>query len=566
MQFTGIVDLRGPLSGRSAAALEKLGDGSGIALQVAVGARAAVAWHDPQLLPGNSALVEGRTVVFVAGYPLLRESSSLADRPAELPQVARALLRGERELLSNACGTFCAAAVALDDGSVELTCDTLGVRPICYALREGVLYFSNSLSALATILPAPVADDLGIAQVATMGFTAGVRTTVAGVRWLLGGQWLCCSDGKLDISPQRLPVPSKIVHDEDAWLDDIAAALRRSVRRRLVHHKQAAAYLSGGLDSRVVAALLVEAGIPVHTIDFGPEGSLDAALAEQAAEAIQSRHFVYREGPLTFWDRLSQAAIAWRTAFAPNQSWQHVLMSGHGGETVLSGPSRLDVKVTAAARAGGDVAGMQALAQAERWEPPGACASALLRMLSSQVMSEASAELRAIPLADPARRLQFFELQYELRGELASFFEAVASHRTELTLPFLDKELVRASISGPLDAMLQHALYHRLIQRLPPAVTAVPWQTYPGHEPCWLPLPVARDQWAEGWLSRRDSRTQTRATGAAALRAVFTRRALRRWVRPSFVAVAAVLAAMGSARYLHVSALPLRLLNALPRL
>jgi hypothetical protein len=50
--------------------------------------------------------------------------------------------------------------------------------------------------------------------------------------------------------------------------------------------------------------------------------------------------------------------------------------------------------------------------------------------------------------------------------------------------------------------------------------TAVPWQTYPGHRPCWLPLPADHaDQWrAKSALAARIQREEARGALSADLR------------------------------------------------
>jgi len=52
----------------------------------------------------------------------------------------------------------------------------------------------------------------------------------------------------------------------------------------------------------------------------------------------------------------------------------------------------------------------------------------------------------------------------------------------------------------PVDICLRHRLYVKWLSHFPPAVTSVPWQIYPGHEPCPVPVPAGLDyQWSDDY-------------------------------------------------------------------
>jgi asparagine synthase (glutamine-hydrolysing) len=84
------------------------------------------------------------------------------------------------------------------------------------------------------------------------------------------------------------------------------------------------------------------------------------------------------------------------------------------------------------------------------------------------------------------------------RRHLAEHFESIDLNRLEYHLPFFDSEFVASVLKVPVEMCLGHRLYMRWLRHFPEAVLSVPWQAYPGHEPC--PLPIPRDlgyQWEE---------------------------------------------------------------------
>ena len=67
--------------------------------------------------------------------------------------------------------------------------------------------------------------------------------------------------------------------------------------------------------------------------------------------------------------------------------------------------------------------------------------------------------------------------------------------------------LMQAVFACPVERLVGHRLYNRLFERLPFGLGQVPWQAYPGHEPC----PVEHDeslrrQWSDGWFDAATER------------------------------------------------------------
>ena len=86
----------------------------------------------------------------------------------------------------------------------------------------------------------------------------------------------------------------------------------------------------------------------------------------------------------------------------------------------------------------------------------------------------------------------------EARHILSDYFEDLDRHRLDTPVPFCDGRLLDVMLSIPMDAGLRHGFYHRFLRHFPEVTVSVPWQTYPGHEPC--PIPHAgreRPQWAD---------------------------------------------------------------------
>jgi hypothetical protein len=114
-----------------------------------------------------------------------------------------------------------------------------------------------------------------------------------------------------------------------------------------------------------------------------------------------------------------------------------------------------------------------------------------------------------------------FLMHNDQRRHLTDYYENIDLRRVELHLPFFDADFLQAIYSAPIDGFLRHRLYNRWLQTFLPAIHEVPWQAYPGHEPCPLPVPEGlRYQWDDHFSRdiEREQRQKAAQEGIALLR------------------------------------------------
>ncbi|WPD19600.1 asparagine synthase B [Thermaerobacter composti] len=162
-----------------------------------------------------------------------------------------------------------AFALATPDG-LFLARDPLGIKPLYVGRdRHGALLFASEIGAL---LP-----------------------HVETIEEFPPGHYWTERDGFVryyELPPVRYDLPSP-----EAAVDELVARLRRAVRRRLVADVPVGVFLSGGLDSSLIAALVAEAraetGEPVHSFAVGMEGSEDLERARLVAAHLGTVHHEY---------------------------------------------------------------------------------------------------------------------------------------------------------------------------------------------------------------------------------------------------------------------------------
>jgi len=190
-------------------------------------------------------------------------------------------------------GMFALAVWDARKAEMLLARDALGIKPLYYAFDGRQLAFASELRALSTLTGERSLDAAGILDYLRFGFVHGPRTALSRAMKLEPGQML-----KLDARGLALerfwrlpPRPAAQVRPSLAEAEEeIERLLARSVRAQLLSDVPVGAFLSGGVDSSLVAALMArEAAGRVQTFSIGFSGAR-AGLDESAAARAVARH------------------------------------------------------------------------------------------------------------------------------------------------------------------------------------------------------------------------------------------------------------------------------------
>ncbi|MGH7734228.1 MAG: asparagine synthase-related protein, partial [Gemmatimonadales bacterium] len=286
------------------------------------------------------------------------------------------------------------------------------------------------------------------------------------------------------IAPSTRPEPDLVRAAYDRFAEAIDIRLRGD--------RTVTAFLSGGLDSRAVIGLLRDRGVAVHTFNFSVPDTQDRVFARQFAHAAGTVHHeaaMEAEVELRFSTMLSQhlATLSRSTGLAPDRP--KVAWSGEGG-SMGAGHIYQTKAMVDFLRAGARDAAINAYLDQQkafvlnRLLQPGV--SAALADVPRRGMAEEFDDIRS---PDRGRGIYLFLLLNDQRRHLATHFENLDLDRLELQTPFYDSDFLQAMIEAPIDLCLGHRFYMKWLSHFPPTVTAVPWQFYPGHIPCPLPIP-----------------------------------------------------------------------------
>lgn len=205
-------------------------------------------------------------------------------------------------------GMFAFAIWDRNQEIVFLARDRMGVKPLHYAwLDDGSLIFGSEIKAL---LAHPrldrTIDPLAVEEYFAYGYVAEPRSIFRAVRKLPPATRLTVRRGKPLPEPQSywdLPFKSVGAISEAEAREELIRRLREAVRIRLMSEVPLGAFLSGGVDSSAVVALMSEfTDEPVNTcsIAFGDAAFNEAHYAQMVADRYHTRHHVEQVDPDDF--------------------------------------------------------------------------------------------------------------------------------------------------------------------------------------------------------------------------------------------------------------------------
>lgn len=256
-------------------------------------------------------------------------------------------------LLSRIDGMYAIAIHDQDSGELHLARDRFGEKPLFYSSAPG--YFGYGSTLLAVSAMPWVADDFDLVALdryLALHFVPGERTIFSGVQQLLPGERLTVNVRSLKISRHRHYVPT-LEAPRRASDDELANALERAVVSRLVADVPVGIFLSGGLDSSVVAALAAtkNSDIATFSMGFGDARVDESAHAAAVARHIGSNHYNFVFEQDHFATLLPEVAAALDTPIGDQASlavywlsrearkYVTVVLAGEGADEVFAGYS-----------------------------------------------------------------------------------------------------------------------------------------------------------------------------------------------------------------------------------
>ena len=199
-------------------------------------------------------------------------------------------------------GAFIAAIWNATEKRLLLVNDRLGLYPLYYASANGRFLFASGVRALLADPNFPrEVDRIGIAQFLTFDHLLGDRTLLTAAHLMPQGSWIVVEQGDYSIRPYaNLQYPGSYpLRREVDYLEELVSLLRQAVARQAADELPKGIMLSGGLDSRVLAAFLneMDAEWPLYTFTWGLPGCDDARFAAEISRFTRAEHHFFELKP-----------------------------------------------------------------------------------------------------------------------------------------------------------------------------------------------------------------------------------------------------------------------------
>ena len=445
----------------------------------------------------------------VAGEPLLSSGSS--NRLQDLTVIHHQALRNNWSVLREAEGTFCLAHYQPQTGTLSLVADKLGIRPLYFWIDDERVVFASALRIVEGLSFVPKKMDLrAVTEVVALGAPLADRTPYAGISFLKPAEIVQITNAEPSRKCYWRWDEIEVTTDpEPACLARVYDRFQAAIKRRNRNDRATAAYLSGGLDSRCVVAALRDNGVRVRTVNFARPGTQDYYFGNDFAAKIGSIH---QSIPKERGDGVPDysSLMAKTLGGLHHDDWcaerPRLVWSGEGG-SVLLGHVHLSVSIVELMRAGKIDRAIEEYVQGEQIDVP-------LKLFQPQILENVRdvvvqgirEELAEVHAEDAGRNFYLFLMRNDQRRKLTGHFENLDLHRLEFHLPFFDGAFLASVVATPLDWCLRHKFYLKWLSHFSAPVTAVPWQAYPGHEPCPLPIPAELAyQWDGTYQAEEDS-------------------------------------------------------------
>jgi asparagine synthase (glutamine-hydrolysing) len=170
-------------------------------------------------------------------------------------------------------GMFALAIYDKTKRKLILARDRLGKKPLHYALHSGNLYFGSEIKSILAVAPELAeVNAQALLEYLYFGYVADPITVFTGIQKLPPGHLLEFENGKIGVRQywDLPPYDTYFPKSEEECLEELDRRLFEATRIRLISDVPLGAFLSGGVDSSTVVAMMARASSgPVKTFSIG---------------------------------------------------------------------------------------------------------------------------------------------------------------------------------------------------------------------------------------------------------------------------------------------------------
>jgi len=372
--------------------------------------------------------------------------------------------------------------------------DPFGIKPFFYFNDGEKTFFASEKKSIAMALESDVINYEALQHYLTYQFVPEPNTMSEGIQKLEPGHYFIKKIGKpMEIKPYFKASFQPVIKSEDEYAKEIRDVLFDSVKMHMRSDVPVGSFLSGGIDSSIIASIAKEfhPSIKTFSVGFEHNGFSEIDVAKETADKLGLENISYiitpeeymNEIPRIMWhmdDPLADPACV-PLYFVAREARKHVkvVLSGEGADELFGGyniyrePHDLEVfnkiprvgKSLLRAVAAILPDGVKGKSFIERGVTPMedryiGNAKIFSELEKEKLLSVYNKGLRYTDVTkplyeeskgyDPVDRMQYIDIHTWMRGDiLLKADKTTMAHSLELRVPFLDKEVFKVASKIP---------------------------------------------------------------------------------------------------------------------
>lgn len=298
----------------------------------------------------------------IFNYKELREELGAKGHSFATASDTEAIIEGWREwgpgVVDKLRGQFAFALWDHKEKTLFLARDRMGEKPLHYTTsQDGTFAFASEIKALLTLPGIDLTiDPEAVADFFTFGYVPDPKTIYGAIKKLPPAHTLLVRRGRAPEMRRYWNVLEAAGTElRQTTPDELAERLRRAVRYQMVADVEVGAFLSGGVDSSSVVAMMAQiasAPVATYSISVGDENKDEADFARTVAARYKTRHEVRDVDPRNLTQLLPRLPSIYDEPFGDDSAIPtfavcreaartlKVCLTGDGGDETLGGYRR----------------------------------------------------------------------------------------------------------------------------------------------------------------------------------------------------------------------------------
>lgn len=251
-------------------------------------------------------------------------------------------------------GMFAFAIYDKNEDSLYLFRDRIGVKPLYYTINDKGIVFGSEMRTVMPFVDGKEFDTASLYEYFRLGYVSGDKTIYSQIKKLSPAQYLYFKQGKATIHTYwSLDTASETQQkSEEEWKAQLHQTMIEAFRLRMESDVPVGVFLSGGIDSSLVTAVLQKnyGNINTFTIGFNDERFNEAPYAKSVAQHLGTNHteltMTVKDAAEMFdkfydiYDEPFADSSGIPTAVVAHLAAQHgvkVVLSANGGDELFAG-------------------------------------------------------------------------------------------------------------------------------------------------------------------------------------------------------------------------------------